>query len=194
MSFRVEEEVGPVWIRLHVPELKDLPQAQDQDLLTNLTETRGVKTSERLTVRVGFPLAAGTWFRISCGRSVALSRGKPRTRVAVSTWRPLSSSMMSGTWKNGWSCSSSLTQTQVGRGWGGDCELQERNSGRVGFSRAARVRVDTLHAGRHISVLSSVEDNPRARLPESHDMYRGIWSWTPTSHPPAATVSATGSS
>lgn len=38
VSFRIKEKVGPVWISLHVLELKKLPQAQDQDLLTNLTK------------------------------------------------------------------------------------------------------------------------------------------------------------
>lgn len=37
VSFRIKEKVGPVWIRLHVLELKELPQAQDQDLLTDLS-------------------------------------------------------------------------------------------------------------------------------------------------------------
>lgn len=36
VAFRVKEKVGPVRIRLHVLELKELPQAQDQNLLTNL--------------------------------------------------------------------------------------------------------------------------------------------------------------
>lgn len=40
VSLRIEEEVGPVWIRLHVAELKQLPQAQDQDLLTNLGKVK----------------------------------------------------------------------------------------------------------------------------------------------------------
>lgn len=37
VSFKIKEKVGPVWIGLHVLELKELPQAQDQNLLTNLT-------------------------------------------------------------------------------------------------------------------------------------------------------------
>lgn len=36
VTFRVKEKVGPVWVGLHVLELKELPQAQDQNLLTNL--------------------------------------------------------------------------------------------------------------------------------------------------------------
>lgn len=61
---------------------------------------------------LGVCLVDSTSFLSSCGRSVAWSRGKPDTRVAVSTWGPLSSSITSGTWKNGWSSSSSLTRTQ----------------------------------------------------------------------------------
>lgn len=38
VSFRIKEKVGPVWISLHVLKLKKLPQAQHQDLLTNLTK------------------------------------------------------------------------------------------------------------------------------------------------------------
>lgn len=38
MSLWIKEEVGPVWIRLHVSELKKLPQTQNQDLLTDLPE------------------------------------------------------------------------------------------------------------------------------------------------------------
>lgn len=38
VTFRIKEKVGPVWISLHVLELKKLPQAQDEDLLTNLTK------------------------------------------------------------------------------------------------------------------------------------------------------------
>lgn len=34
----IKKEVGPVWISLHVPELKELPQAQFQNLLTDLEE------------------------------------------------------------------------------------------------------------------------------------------------------------
>lgn len=38
VSLWIKVEVGPVRISLHVSELKKLSQAQDQDLLTNLTE------------------------------------------------------------------------------------------------------------------------------------------------------------
>lgn len=40
MSLMIKEEVGPVWIRLHVSELKQFPEAQDQDLFTNLTRPK----------------------------------------------------------------------------------------------------------------------------------------------------------
>lgn len=36
----IKEEVGPVWISLHVSELKKFPQAQKQNLLTNLTKEK----------------------------------------------------------------------------------------------------------------------------------------------------------
>lgn len=32
VGFRVVEEVGPVWVRLHEPEFKELPEAQLQDV------------------------------------------------------------------------------------------------------------------------------------------------------------------
>ncbi len=32
------EEVGPVWVSLHVPELKQLSEAQCQDVLTDLRQ------------------------------------------------------------------------------------------------------------------------------------------------------------
>lgn len=38
VSLGIKEEVGPVWISLHESELKKLPQAQRQDVLTNLRE------------------------------------------------------------------------------------------------------------------------------------------------------------
>lgn len=38
VCLRVVEEVGPVGVRLHVSELKQLPQTQLQDILTDLTE------------------------------------------------------------------------------------------------------------------------------------------------------------
>lgn len=37
MCLWIEEEIRPVGIRLHVPELKQLPETQHQDLLTDLT-------------------------------------------------------------------------------------------------------------------------------------------------------------
>lgn len=40
VGVRVVEEVGPVWIRLHEPELKQLPEAQLEDVETDL-ETEG---------------------------------------------------------------------------------------------------------------------------------------------------------
>ena len=36
MCLRIIEEVGPVGVRLHVPELKQLSEAQLQDVLTDL--------------------------------------------------------------------------------------------------------------------------------------------------------------
>lgn len=47
VSLRVEEEVGPVWIRLHVSELKKLPQAQPQDLLADLSARTRAKFVEK---------------------------------------------------------------------------------------------------------------------------------------------------
>lgn len=44
VSLMIKEEVGPVWIRLHVSELKQFPEAQDQDLFTNLTRPKVKKT------------------------------------------------------------------------------------------------------------------------------------------------------
>ena len=38
VCLRVVEEVGPVGVSLHVSELKQLPQTQLQDILTELTE------------------------------------------------------------------------------------------------------------------------------------------------------------
>lgn len=38
MRVWIVEEVGPVWIRLHVPELKQLSEAQEQDVLADLRE------------------------------------------------------------------------------------------------------------------------------------------------------------
>lgn len=32
VGVRIVEEVGPVWVRLHEPELKELPEAQLQDV------------------------------------------------------------------------------------------------------------------------------------------------------------------
>lgn len=46
MSLRIKEEVGPVWISLHVSELKELSQAQDQDLFTNLAKQKRRKERE----------------------------------------------------------------------------------------------------------------------------------------------------
>lgn len=40
VSLMIKEEVGPVWIRLHVSELKQFPEAQNQDLFTNLTRPK----------------------------------------------------------------------------------------------------------------------------------------------------------
>lgn len=36
MCLWIIEEVGPVGVSLHVPELKQLPEAQHQDVLTDL--------------------------------------------------------------------------------------------------------------------------------------------------------------
>lgn len=40
VSFRIVEEIGPVWIRLHEPELKELPETQLKNIERDL-ETRG---------------------------------------------------------------------------------------------------------------------------------------------------------
>lgn len=99
VTFRIKEKVGPVWISLHVLELKKLPQAQDEDLLTNLTKIerklKSIKGSVEYVGTVGelsggsrtpgLLLAVSTSFLSSCGRSVARSRGKPGTRVVVRT-------------------------------------------------------------------------------------------------------------
>lgn len=45
VSLRIKEEVGPVWISLHVSELKKLSQAQDQDLLANLAREQKADVS-----------------------------------------------------------------------------------------------------------------------------------------------------
>lgn len=42
----VIEEVRPVWVSLHVPELKQLPQTKDQDVVTDL-ETQGEKEASQ---------------------------------------------------------------------------------------------------------------------------------------------------
>lgn len=42
MSLWIKEEVRPVWISLHVSELKELSQAQAQNLLTNLAEAKKI--------------------------------------------------------------------------------------------------------------------------------------------------------
>lgn len=39
VSFGVVEEVGPVWIRLHEPELKEFSEAQLQDVEGDLKRT-----------------------------------------------------------------------------------------------------------------------------------------------------------
>lgn len=39
----VIEEVGPVGVSLHVPELKQLPQAQHQDVVTDLEKQGGTR-------------------------------------------------------------------------------------------------------------------------------------------------------
>lgn len=105
----VEEEVGPVWVGLHVSELKQLPQAQDQDLLTDLKDTAAVSScGPRWRLRWRRAVRRRTSFLRPWDRSVALSSGKPGTSVVVRTCLPLSSSITSGTQKKGWSFSSCL--------------------------------------------------------------------------------------
>ena len=50
MCLWIVEEVGPVWVSLHVPELKQLSEAQCQDVLTDLRQkqTRGREESRDL--------------------------------------------------------------------------------------------------------------------------------------------------
>ena len=45
MQLWVIEEVGPVWVSLHVPELKQLPQTQDQNVVTDLENQRKKKSA-----------------------------------------------------------------------------------------------------------------------------------------------------
>ena len=40
MRLWIIEEVRPVWVRLHEPELKQLSEAQQQDVLTDLKQTQ----------------------------------------------------------------------------------------------------------------------------------------------------------
>lgn len=40
MQFWVIEEVGPVWISLHVPKLKQLSQAQHEYVMTDLQTSK----------------------------------------------------------------------------------------------------------------------------------------------------------
>lgn len=47
MRLRVVEEVGPVGVSLHVPELKQLPEAQHQDVLADLKQGENVKKKEK---------------------------------------------------------------------------------------------------------------------------------------------------
>lgn len=51
MRLRVVEEVGPVGVGLHVPELKQLPEAQHQDVLADL-ERGGDKTLSQTLIGV----------------------------------------------------------------------------------------------------------------------------------------------
>lgn len=43
VRLRVVEKVGPVGVGLHVPELKQLPEAQHQDVLADLKQGSGEK-------------------------------------------------------------------------------------------------------------------------------------------------------
>lgn len=46
VRLRVVEEVGPVGVSLHVPELKQLPEAQHQDVLADLKQGENVKKNK----------------------------------------------------------------------------------------------------------------------------------------------------
>lgn len=61
VTFRVKEKVGPVWVGLHVLELKELPQAQDQNLLTNLQRQEVKKCGWR---RGGGTPGTGRWYLV----------------------------------------------------------------------------------------------------------------------------------
>lgn len=62
VSLRVEEEVGPVWIGLHVSELKKLPQAQTQDLLADLSaRTRAKLLDDRVCGKISLNYNEGEY-------------------------------------------------------------------------------------------------------------------------------------
>uniref|UniRef100_A0A8D3AM74 Uncharacterized protein n=1 Tax=Scophthalmus maximus TaxID=52904 RepID=A0A8D3AM74_SCOMX len=78
VSLWIKEEVGPVRIGLHVSELKQLPQAQVQDLLTNLTEEKRKGAEESREDSWSCCKAVTSVGRYSCYVTMCVTRHRTR--------------------------------------------------------------------------------------------------------------------